>query len=66
MAETLHNSTSLNHKLSIKTKRIDNVICETCGKGIMIPINEKVEISHCFKCNYCGESVNFDTIVDIE
>ncbi len=66
MAETLHNSILSNNKLSLKTKRTDRVMCETCKNGIMIPLNEKAEINHCFVCNCCGESVNFDTIVEIE
>ncbi len=62
--EILNRSTS--SSLTMSTKRSDNVVCIICGKGIMIPLNEKSEINHCFKCNHCGSYANLDGIVDIE
>lgn len=66
MAETLNNSTSSRKILTMTTKRSDNVACDRCSNGTMIPVNENAKLNHCFKCSHCGTRVNFDTIVDIE
>ena len=52
--------------LSVKTKESDEVNCQVCKIGIMIPFNSQAEENHCFICNKCGSTANIDKNVEIE
>ena len=54
---------SLTDLLSGKT-----VICDSCHKGKMVPINKTVPIkqNHGFVCDNCGEVLNITSAVTVE
>lgn len=46
--------------LNPRTKSSDRIVCDSCGKGIWIPLNPYYDINHGFTCSNCGAHANFD------
>jgi len=40
--------------LNPRTKSSDRIVCDSCGKGIWIPLNPDYDINHGFTCSNCG------------
>lgn len=39
--------------------------CPECGKGIIIPINSKSKINHCFVCDKCKFNINLTPDIEV-
>ena len=48
--------------LNPRTKSSDRIVCDSCGKGIWIPLNPDYDINHGFTCSNCGAHANFDCV----
>jgi ribosomal protein L37AE/L43A len=51
----------------LPTKNInltENIHCPNCGKRAIIRIYNGVEQKECYKCDYCGQVYQTDSIVD--
>lgn len=44
----------------------DQIPCEVCGEGVMMPYSSEHEKNHSFYCNVCGAHIHIDEPVDIE
>lgn len=58
----------MNNSLSLRTnsKGSDDVLCETCGKGTIVPDNPESEINHSFHCDNCGIKIHLEANVVVE
>jgi ribosomal protein S27AE len=60
--ETMNNSLLLN----IMSKEVDNIICEKCGKGVIVPEHPDSKVNHSFYCNNCGIHIYLEPNVIVE
>ena len=52
--------------LETTSKESDNIVCDVCGKGILVPNNPSFDINHSFHCNKCGERIHLEANVVVE
>ena len=56
----------LNKPLYERLTSGEEVICEECGKGYLMPFNTIPQKAHCFICSNCNNRYCWEPFVDIQ